>query len=163
MNISPSLKWLLILIAFSGSASALAGGFALHSNGLIEAERQEVPAGYLGRIELGDPAAVEGALARAERFYFKESANKETYSPVVLVIHGSEVGIFFKENYEMYKSIVDLAARLSAFNVIDIRVCETSARGLGLDLKTLFPFVDTVVYGPAEVVRLIDVEKYQYF
>ena len=163
MNIFPSLKWLLILITFSGSTLVLAGGFALHSNGLIEAERQEIPAGYLARIELGDPAAVEGALERAEQFYFKESASQETYSPVVLVIHGSEVGIFFKENYEMYKPIVDLAARLSAFNVIDIRVCETSARGLGLDLKTLFPFVDTVVYGPAEVVRLIDVEKYQYF
>lgn len=163
MNISPLLKWLLMLIFFSGSALALAGGSALHPNGLVEAERQDVPIDYLGRIELGDPAAVTGALERAERFYFKESASQEAYSPVVLVIHGSEVGIFFKENYEMYKSIVDLAARLSAFNVIDIRVCETSARGLGLDLKTLFPFVDTVVYGPTEVVRLIEVEKYQYF
>jgi intracellular sulfur oxidation DsrE/DsrF family protein len=56
-----------------------------------------------------------------------------------------------------------LAATLSAFNVVDIRVCETSAKGLGLDLDTLFPFVDTVTYGPAEVVRLIEVEKYRYF
>lgn len=63
----------------------------------------------------------------------------------------------------MYKAVVDLAARLSAFNVVDIRVCETSAKGLGLDLDTLFPFVDTVTYGPAEVVRLIEIEKYQYF
>ena len=63
----------------------------------------------------------------------------------------------------MYKAVVDLAARLSAFNVVDIRVCETSARGLGLDLETLFPFVDTVAYGPDEVVRLLEVEKYSYF
>lgn len=163
MKPHPMFKLILVLIAFSWYAVAMADGAALHSNGLIQSERQEISAGYLGRIELGDPEAVEGALKRAESFYFKESANQEVYSPVVLVIHGAEVGIFFKENYSMYKPIVDLAARLSAFKVVDIRVCETSARWEGLDLKTLFPFVDTVVYGPAEVVRLIDVEKYTYF
>ena len=149
-------------MALGWSALAISGGTVLHSNGLVQAEKSE-PDAYLARIELDDPDAVVGALERAERFYFKESANQEKYSPIVLVIHGSEVGIFFKENYEMYKAVVDLAARLSAFNVVDIRVCETSAKGWGLDLDTLFPFVDTVVYGPAEVVRLIEVEKYQYF
>jgi len=118
---------------------------------------------FLLVLSLDDPDAVVGALERAERFYFKESANLEKYSPIVLVIHGSEVCIFYKENYDIYKAVVDLAARLSAFNVVDIRVCETSAKGLGLDLDTLFPFVDTVTYGPAEVVRLIEVEKYRYF
>lgn len=162
MNSHPLFKLFFVLMAASWSALAISGGNALHSNGLIQAE-DSVSESYLARIELDDPEAVIGALERAESFYFKESANKKKYSPVVLVIHGSEVGIFFKENYKMYKAVVDLAARLSAFNVVDIRVCETSARGLGLDLETLFPFVDTVAYGPDEVVRLIEVEKYSYF
>jgi intracellular sulfur oxidation DsrE/DsrF family protein len=163
MKACPLFKLILVLVAFSWYTAVMADGTMLRANGLIRAAPQGVPTSYLSRIELGDPEAVEGALKRAENFYFKERANQDVYSPVVLVIYGSEVGIFFKENYSMYKSIVDLAARLSAFKVIDIRVCETSAQGLGLDLKTLFPFVNTVNYGPAEVVRLIDVEKYTYF
>lgn len=118
---------------------------------------------YLGRIELNDPEAVAHALERAENFYLKQGPAAGHYSPVVLVIHGSEVGIFFKENYQRYKPIIDLAAKLSAFKVVDIRVCEASAKKLGFNEKTLFPFVTTVPYGPAEVVRLIDVEKYIYF
>lgn len=156
------IKLLFIFMAIGWSSVVTSGGTTLHSNGLVQAE-ESGPDTFLARIELDDPDAVVGALERAERFYFKESANLEKYSPIVLVIHGSEVGIFFKENYDMYKAVVDLAARLSAFNVVDIRVCETSAKGLGLDLDTLFPFVDTVTYGPAEVVRLIEIEKYQYF
>lgn len=156
------IRLLFVLVAIGWSATAISGGTTLHSNGLVQAE-ESVPDTFLARIELDDPDAVVGALERAERFYFKESANLEKYSPIVLVIHGSEVCIFYKENYDIYKAVVDLAARLSAFNVVDIRVCETSAKGLGLDLDTLFPFVDTVTYGPAEVVRLIEVEKYRYF
>lgn len=146
-----------------GSSLALADGTALHSNGLLQPEPQQKPVSYLGRIELNDPEAVAHALERAEAFHLKQSSMGEDYSPVVLVIHGAEVGIFFKQNYQRYKSIVDLAAKLSAFKVVDIRVCETSAHGLGLDVKTVFPFISTVPYGPDEIVRLIDVDKYIYF
>jgi intracellular sulfur oxidation DsrE/DsrF family protein len=142
----------------------MADGDVLHSNGLLQPEPQQKSMNYLGRIELNDPEAVASALARAEAFHLKQSGStEEDYSPVVLVIHGAEVGIFFKQNYQRYKSIVDLAAKLSAFKVVDIRVCETSAHGLGLDVKTVFPFISTVPYGPDEITRLIDVEKYIYF
>lgn len=117
----------------------------------------------MGRIELNDPDGVVAALRRAESFYHGEGMREEEIPPLVLVIHGSEVGIFFKENYSQYKPIVDLAAKLTAFQVIDIRVCEASAQIMGLDIKTRFPFVGTVPYGPAEITRLIEVEKYVYF
>ena len=176
MNSFPWVKLLIAYLLFISSALVMAEGSALHvnglhDNGLIQSEAQQKlqkqsqteSMNYLGRIELNDPEAVANALERAEDFYFKQGKNVEKYSPVVLVIHGSEVGIFFKENYQRYQSIVDLAAKLTAFKVVDIRVCETSANNLGFDVKTLFPFVSTVPYGPAEVVRLIEVEKYIYF
>ncbi len=140
----------------------MAGGFIPHADVEGHAEGHE-PAGYLGRIELDDPEAVAGALRRAEMLYHSADMSEKTLPPVVMVIHGSEVSIFFKENYSKYKSIVDLAAKLTAFQVIDIRVCEASARGLGLDIQTRFPFVGTVPYGPTEITRLIEVEKYVYF
>jgi intracellular sulfur oxidation DsrE/DsrF family protein len=73
------------------------------------------------------------------------------------------VGIFFKENYSAFKPIVDLAARLSALEVIDIKVCQVSYEREGLDRATLLPFVSTVPFGPAEISRLLEDQKYSLF
>jgi hypothetical protein len=40
-----------------------------------------------------------------------------------MVLNGLEVEIFFKDKYEQYKDIVDLVARLIAFDFINLRVC----------------------------------------
>ena len=61
-------------MAIGWSSVATSGGTTLHSNGLVQAE-ESGPDTFLARIELDDPEAVIGALERAERFYFKESAN----------------------------------------------------------------------------------------
>lgn len=73
---------LFVLVAIGWSATAISGGTTLHSNGLVQAE-ESVPDTFLARIELDDPDAVVGALERAERFYFKESA-KSLVMPTVL-------------------------------------------------------------------------------
>jgi len=44
---------------------------------------------------------------------------------VVLVLHGPEVQFFSIRNYEKYKDIVDQAARLDAFDVVDVKICQT--------------------------------------
>lgn len=186
------LKLLVVLAGFSWLAAAVAGGglstdgesgsggdlqlssqvdtlqaHTLQANNVqaqtVAEHSAQDPVGYLGRIELNDPEAIAGALRRAEDLYHSEGMSEQVLPPVVLVIHGSEVEIFFKENYSMYKSTIDLAAKLAAFKVVEIRVCEASARRLGLDTKSLFPFVGTVPYGPAEITRLIEVEQYVYF
>lgn len=118
--------------------------------------------GYLARIQLNSPEEVEGALRRAEKLFLNGEI-KSTPAPVVFVFHGPEVRIFFKQNYARYKPIVDLAARLAAFEVIEIKVCETRMGVLGRPKTALFPFVGTVPFGPAEVERLVDGEQYVYF
>jgi intracellular sulfur oxidation DsrE/DsrF family protein len=161
LSLQRTLNVLVLLATLGWACWVAAGGDLLPVNGLVQTEEQ--PPGYLGRIELNNPDGVAAALRRAESFYHGEGMREEEIPPLVLVIHGSEVGIFFKENYSQYKPIVDLAAKLAAFQVIDIRVCEASAQIMGLDIKTRFPFVGTVPYGPVEITRLIDVEKYVYF
>jgi intracellular sulfur oxidation DsrE/DsrF family protein len=151
-------RLLLILLCWAVAAGATEPG---SRNGLIEAERQDIP-GYLARIEQNNPEEVEEALKRAEQFYLDQGMRQD-FSPVVFVLHGPEVAIFFKENYLRYRPIVDLAAKLSAFRVVDIKVCETQSHGLGMDMKTLLPFVGTVPLGPVEERRLIEAEKYLYF
>jgi intracellular sulfur oxidation DsrE/DsrF family protein len=81
---------------------------------------------------------------------------------IVLVLHGPEVDFFSIRNYDKYKDIVDEAARLDAFDIVDIRICQTmmEARGIGPD--DIPSFIQQVPYGPGEVERLVD-EGYLYF
>jgi hypothetical protein len=67
--------------------------------------------------------------------------------------------IFFKENYKDNKKVVDLAAKLTALNVIDIEVCEFSYIKEGLDSSGLLPFITAVPVGPKELGRLIEDEN----
>jgi len=127
-----------------------------------EAPRNAVP-GYLVRIDQNKPEEVEAALLRAEAFYLESSPLLSSSPPIALVLHGPEVEIFFRENYKRYKSIVDLAARLSAFQVVDIKVCRTRLRFLEQDEVSLFPFVGTVAFGPDEIARLTEEEGYVRF
>ncbi|WP_018015245.1 hypothetical protein [Teredinibacter turnerae] len=128
--------------------------------GVVIAELDEQ--GYLARIDLNSPSDVESALLRAES-WFRSGKLASGQPPLAFVIHGPEVAIFFRENYEKYRPIVDLAAKLSAFEVVNVRVCETSTSDLGHAVGHLQPFVDTVPFGPAEIERLVNEEKYLYF
>ncbi len=118
--------------------------------------------GYLARIFLNSPDDVESALLRAEELYRRGEVTVDD-EPLAFVLHGPEVQIFFKENYQKYSSIVDLAAKLSAFNVVDIKVCETRLGVLGQSNEALPPFIETVPFGPVEIERLLMEEQYVYF
>ncbi|BFM09033.1 acyl-CoA transferase [Halioxenophilus aromaticivorans] len=113
----------------------------------------EQGANYLARIGQNDPEELGRALDRIEQLFMVESAGGD-YEPVVIVLHGPEVAVFQRQNYHQFKHIVDRAARLSAFNVVDIRVCETRLDVLGGAVDALVPFIGTVPYGPAEIERL---------
>ena len=120
------------------------------------------PGGYLARIFSDSPDEVAKALARAEKLYLDGQLPVDA-KPIAIVLHGPEVEIFFKDNYQDYKDIVDLAARLSAFGVVDVRVCETQTGIMGRDRSSVHHFIGTVTFGPTEVKRLLDQQNYVYF
>lgn len=123
---------------------------------------ESVAQGYLARIGYNDPDQLNEALGRVQAFY-EEHGSDAAVSPISLVVHGPEVEIFDRTNYQMFKSIVDRAAQLTALGVLDIAVCETRINDEGLSVGEVYPFVDTVPYGPAEVDRLLSDEGYIYF
>jgi len=129
---------------------------------LAEVPKNVVP-GYLVRIEQNKPEEVEAALLRAEILYMERAPLLASTPPIALVLHGPEVEIFFRENYKRYKKIVDLAARLTAFQVVDIKICRTRLRFLEQNETNLFPFVGTVAFGPEEIARLTEEEAYVRF
>ena len=107
-------------------------------------------------------AILLSALERAEAYYQQEGLNL-SHPPVAFVIFGPPVSIFFKENYQKNQKVVDLAAKLMALKVIDVKVCQFSYIKAGLDGENLLPFVSTVPFGPDELTRLIEDEDYSYF
>lgn len=81
---------------------------------------------------------------------------------VVLVLHGPEVEFFSISNYEKYRDIVDQAARLDAFDVVDVKICQTMMEISGIPRDDIPSFIDQVPLGSAEVERLVR-EGYVYF
>ncbi|ODS24744.1 acyl-CoA transferase [Candidatus Endobugula sertula] len=118
--------------------------------------------GYVARILNDSPNEVADALERAEKLYL-DGKLPQGANPIAIILHGPEVEIFFKDNYEEYKKIVDLAARLSAFGVVDVRVCETQSGIMGRGRSSIHSFIGTVPFGPTEVKRLLDQQNYVYF
>ncbi len=118
--------------------------------------------GFVARVDFERADQLIGALERAEEYYQQEGMSL-SHPPVAFVIFGSPVSIFFKENYQDNSKVVDLAAKLTALNVIDVKVCEFSYIKAGLDSSDLLPFVSTVPFGPKELSRLIEEESYSYF
>lgn len=100
-------------------------------------------------------------LDRAERLAMTPRSGGEEDS-VVLVLHGPEVVFFAIGNYEEYRDIVDQAARLDAFDVVDVRICETMMSEYGLGPNDIPSFIERVPFGPGEVERL-QREGYVYF
>lgn len=159
------MRWLSLLTFLSGLLLATAN-YTQAADQLITADSKTIT-GYVARINLKKADQVYEALQRAEAYFQTEQQSTAQVSPVVppiaFVIYGPDVGIFFRENYSDFKPIVDLAARLSALEVIDIKVCQVSYEKEGLDKSTLLPFVTTVPFGPAEVTRLLEDQQYDFF
>ena len=100
-------------------------------------------------------------LERAEQLAMKPRPGGGDAS-VVLVLHGPEVEFFSIRNYDQYKEIVDLAARLDAFDVVDVKVCQTMMGEYGIGPEDIPSFIEQVPYGPDEIERLVR-EGYVYF
>ena len=84
-------------------------------------------------------------------------------SPVVFLLHGDEARILFKSQYGSNKPIVDLAAKLSALNVVNIKVCDIWMKKNNLYSGDLQPFVGIVGDAITETRRLLATENYKYF
>ena len=91
---------------------------------------------------------------RAEELAMRPQARGEEAS-VVLVLHGPEVEFFAISNYEKYKDIVDQAARLDAFDVVDVKICQSMMGAQGIERNDIPSFIEQVPLGPGEVERLV--------
>lgn len=149
----------LILVRSPTSLESTADGFPL----LLAAEPEVIP-------PLLDPSEVERPhtvydislheakdlrllLGRLEML--ANQPRPQTDKPdIALVLHGPELDYFAIRNYAEHRELVDLAAKLDAFQAIEIKACRTMMRKLELEPTDIPAFIEIVPFGPEEVKRL---------
>lgn len=158
------LAWVCLMLVLPGSGSLAAGNLPAATPEL-RVPGQGVDPGLIARvpdtrethwvydINLHDSEQLRQLLMRLDELAGKPRTG--THSPqIALVLHGPEVAFFAIGNYPGYHDLVDLAARLAAFRVIEVKACETRMQELGLTAADMPAFIETVPFGPAEVERL---------
>lgn len=123
----------------------------------------EIGTAYLAEIELHTAEELHSVLKRADKLFSDGDFKTGSSPPVAFILHGAEANALQQSKYQQNKALVDLAARLSAFQVVDIKVCETWMKGQKIDAKTLPPFIGTVPYAPDAKKRLLEEQGYVYF
>ena len=118
---------------------------------------------YVADIELHTAEEFQQLLERAEQLLILENSFPEDEAKVTLVLHGPVLKSLLRENYLQNKALVNLAASLSALEVIDVKACSTWMTGNNINPENLQPFIEIVAYGPAEVERLVKDRGYLYF
>jgi intracellular sulfur oxidation DsrE/DsrF family protein len=108
---------------------------------------------YLFSVTLHTPEEITGLLARAEQLA-QTMRTDDARTGIALVLHGPEIEIFAKKNYPRFQKTVDQAARLDAGHVIEVKMCLTEMRRLGLRKEDIPAFIELVPYGPDEEERL---------
>ncbi|TNF96007.1 MAG: hypothetical protein EP297_10980, partial [Gammaproteobacteria bacterium] len=74
---------------------------------------------------------------------------------IALILHGPEVELFRISQYQQNREIIDLAAKLDAFNVVDVKMCSTMLGHRNIKESDIPAFIDIVPYGPDEVQKLV--------
>ncbi|MCH2042083.1 MAG: hypothetical protein MK185_15745 [Saccharospirillaceae bacterium] len=125
------------------------------------APKQQIPQRLQALVKLHTAEELRSLLTRAEQIA-NGADEYSTRDPIALVLHGAEIAIFKRSNYRDNKELVDLAARLDAFNVVDLKVCRRWMGDNNLTEGDLPPFLEAVPFGGDEVQRL-NGAGYAYF
>lgn len=120
-----------------------------------------LPTKFQAQITLHSPEELQTLLLQAEKIANGET-QYSTSEPIAIVLHGEEIRAFARSNYRDNKELVDLAARLDAFKVVDIKVCQRWMGGNGFQAGDLPPFIEPVSWGAGEVKKLQE-EGYAFF
>ncbi len=102
---------------------------------------------------------LQALLQRAEEITQTRQPGYEDIK-IALILHGPDINLFTQQNYAQNKHLVDLAAKLDAFDIIDMKICETTMSSMGVSRSDIPPFIESVPYAPDEIKRLLNEENY---
>jgi len=108
--------------------------------------------GYVFSVTVESAQQLDVVLSRAEDL--RELFNPDQHSKIAIVLHGDELQLFQKDNYNSNQSLVERARMLDEDNIIDIKACQTMMRILEIEQSELPGFIEQVPFAPAEIERL---------
>ncbi len=118
---------------------------------------------YVADIELQTSAELMVLLQRASQLLADGVAEQEGGARVTFVLHGPVILDLLRQNYPANRDLVNLAASLSALQVVDIKVCRTWMGSNAVDESDLQPFLEPVNLAASEVRRLRQENRYLDF
>ena len=98
---------------------------------------------------------LEALLERAQEITQATTDNYDELE-IVMILHGPDIDWFTQKNYAKNKSLIELAKKLDANEIIDLKVCETAMDSLGVSRQEVPEFIESVPYAPDEIKRLIE-------
>jgi intracellular sulfur oxidation DsrE/DsrF family protein len=145
-----------LLVALLISFSVLSSPVNSQDNGPQVQVEKRTDGRYVVDVTLHTLPEIEALLNRAEKLHQTSKGKnlKDSSTGIALVLHGEEIKFFAKKQYQKNKKIIDKAKKLDANNIIDIKICRTKLRELGLKKDDIPPFIETVPFGPAEIKKL---------
>ena len=109
---------------------------------------------YLFDVNTHSIEELEALLIRAEEVSETHPADFEELD-IVMVIHGPDIDWFKEENSAQNKDLVELAARLDAYDIIDMKVCEYTMNSRGVSRDDLPDFIESVPFAPTVIENLL--------
>jgi len=85
--------------------------------------------------------------------HFIDNVNEKVPGKAVVVLHGTEIRAFAKENYLKYQGVIDQLADLSKKGV-DFRMCNNAMHAAGFQAKDIDGFITIIPAGFAEIISL---------
>ena len=110
------------------------------------------PPGYVFDITVQNVEQLDAILNRADRL--RGQFSPDQHGRIALVLHGQELQLFRKRNYDQYMSIVERARSLDQQNLVDIKACQTVMENLQIEQSELPDFIEQVPLAPVEIDRL---------
>ncbi len=126
---------------------------AQQSNPPAGADTESSEKGYVFDITVQNEQQLDAILKRAE--HLKGQFSPDQYGRIALVLHGEELKLFKKSNYQQFMSIVDKARELDSNHLIDIKACQTAMDYLNIEQSDLPDFIEQIPYAPVEIERLV--------
>ena len=114
--------------------------------------------GYVFSVTVSSSQQLDVVLDRAEDL--RALFNPDEHGKIAIVLHGDELQLFQKENYNLNQSVVERARTLDRDNIIDIKACQTMMRVLEIEQNELPNFIEQVPFAPAEIERLQNEEGF---
>ena len=110
---------------------------------------------YLFDISNHSFEELESLLQRAEEISQFDKKNYDDLE-IVMILHGPDIDWFTRKNQEKNRQLIELAAKLDEFDIIDMKVCETSMNSRGVKREDIPAFIESVPYAPDEMKKLTE-------